>query len=71
MRARARTYAPRAQLKELDPPDARSFLPRRGAPHTFDAEELAKQLIDARQSGEASLPVYSRELSDPVAPPHK
>jgi len=57
----------RAQLRELDPPDAASFLPRRGSPWTFDAEGLYDALASAKSKGEASLPTYSRQLSDPVA----
>eukprot|EP00980_Cylindrotheca_fusiformis_P029838 scaffold23925_cov157-Cylindrotheca_fusiformis.AAC.1 len=41
-------------------------LRRRGAPWTFDTDLLHKQLIDAKKAGEASLPMYSREISDPV-----
>ncbi|KAL1518759.1 hypothetical protein AB1Y20_003043 [Prymnesium parvum] len=54
----------RAQLRQLDPPDASSYLPRRGAPWTFDAEGLCAALSSAKRLGHASLPV--RELSDPV-----
>mmetsp|Transcript_154977 Transcript_154977/g.496707 ORF Transcript_154977/g.496707 Transcript_154977/m.496707 type:complete len:300 (-) Transcript_154977:288-1187(-) len=57
----------RAELARLDPPDAPRFLPRRGAPHTFNAAGLAEALASAKASGEAEqLPMYSRELSDPV-----
>ena len=56
----------RAELCKLDPPDAASFLPRRGAPWTFDAEACYKCLSAARRDGTAVLPTYSRELSDPV-----
>lgn len=56
----------RAELRALDPPNADSYLPRRGAPWTFDAEGCCKQLRAARDTGEATLPTYSRELSDPV-----
>lgn len=56
----------RAELRELDPPDATSYLPRRGSPWTFDAEGLCAALTAAKRSGEATLPTYSRELSDPV-----
>lgn len=56
----------RARLREIDPPDAANFLPRRGAPWTFDAEALCEALRDANRVGEASLPTYSRQLSDPV-----
>jgi pantothenate kinase len=56
----------RARLRELDPPDAAVFLPRRGAPWTFDAEGLCEALAAAKASGAATLPTYSRVLSDPV-----
>ena len=56
----------RADLCRLDPPDAPAYLPRRGAPWTFDAEGCCASLAAARRDGEASLPTYSRELSDPV-----
>ena len=38
----------RAQLCALDPPDAASYLPRRGAPWTFDAEALLACLSAAK-----------------------
>lgn len=56
----------RAELRALDPPDAASFLPRRGSPWTFDAEACLACLAAARRDGEATLPTYSRTLSDPV-----
>lgn len=56
----------RTDLKRLDPPDAATFLPRRGAPHTFDAEGLFNSLSEAKRKRSAQLPTYSRELSDPV-----
>ena len=56
----------RAELCELDPPDAPAYLPRRGAPWTFDAEKCVEYLTAAKKNGEAVLPTYSRELSDPV-----
>ena len=48
----------RAQLRELDPPDASSYLPRRGSPWTFDAEGLYEALAAAKAAGEATLPTY-------------
>ena len=42
------------------------LLARRGAPWTFDAEGCIEAFTKARQDGKASLPVYSREKSDPV-----
>ncbi|CAE8592574.1 unnamed protein product [Polarella glacialis] len=42
------------------------MLRRRGAPWTFDAAGLCAALLRARASGAASLPVYSRAVSDPV-----
>ena len=56
----------RADLKALDPPDAASYLPRRGSPWTFNAESCYESFAAAKANGEASLPTYSRELSDPV-----
>jgi pantothenate kinase len=42
------------------------LLARRGAPWTFDAEGCIKKFTEARETGEASLPIYSRVKSDPV-----
>jgi hypothetical protein len=56
----------RAELCALDPPDAPTYLPRRGAPWTFDAEKCFECFRAAKCDGEAVLPTYSRELSDPV-----
>jgi len=56
----------RERLREIDPPDAAEYLPRRGAPWTFDAEALCETLAAAKTSGTATLPTYSRVLSDPV-----
>jgi len=56
----------RAELRALDPPDAASYLPRRGAPWTFDAEALFACLSAAKQTGTAQLPTYCRVASDPV-----
>ena len=53
-------------LRELDPPSATELLPRRGAPWTFDAEGCCAAFAAAKAQGEAVLPTYSRELSDPV-----
>ena len=39
---------------------------RRGAPWTFDLNLCAKQLALAKRNGYASLPIYNREISDPV-----
>lgn len=39
---------------------------RRGAPWTFDCDLLYKELMEAKKNGKASLPMYSREISDPV-----
>lgn len=38
---------------------------RRGAPFTYDHEQLIMDLQDARKTGEASFPVYNRDISDP------
>ena len=57
----------KAKLRELDPPDAATLLPLRGAPQTFDAEAFCAAVADARRSGRCDAwPTYSRELSDPV-----
>ena len=39
---------------------------RRGAPWTFDVELCVEELKKAKQAGEGSLPIYSREISDPL-----
>lgn len=57
----------RAELKKLDPPNAAEFLPRRGAPWTFDADRCYRAFAAAKRDGVASLPTYSREISDPVS----
>ena len=55
------------KLSELDPPDAETLLPVRGAPQTFDAEAFCAAVADARRTGRCDAwPTYSRELSDPV-----
>ena len=57
----------KAKLRELDPPDAATLLPLRGAPQTFDAEAFCAAVADARRTGRCDAwPTYSRELSDPV-----
>lgn len=56
----------RVQLCNLDPPSAATYLPQRGAPHTFDAEAFVADMVSAKLAGQASLPTYSRELSDPI-----
>jgi pantothenate kinase len=56
----------RAELKRLDPPDASEYMPRRGSPWTFDAEGCYAAFSTAKRDGEATLPTYSREISDPV-----
>merc|ERR1712187_247256 len=42
------------------------LLARRGAPWTFDPVTLLADFSRAKAKGEGSLPVYSREISDPV-----
>lgn len=54
------------ELQELDPPNGESFLRRRGAPWTMNAELCFEQLHQARVNRCATLPTYSREISDPV-----
>lgn len=39
---------------------------RRGAPWTFDVNQLCKDLQAAKMSGEGSFPIYDRNISDPV-----
>jgi len=49
--------------------DSTSFedlLARRGAPWTFDASSLIRDFKAAKERGQASLPTYSRQLSDPI-----
>jgi pantothenate kinase len=40
---------------------------RRGAPWTFDFSLLFQELTEAKRTGKASLPEYSREISDPLS----
>lgn len=61
----------RAQLKSIGESDDNEHTPddliaRRGAPWTFDAEGCVEMFTQARIEGKASLPIYSREKSDPV-----
>ena len=63
----------RSELQKMgeDPDSARTYdelLMRRGSPWTFDAERFCEDMSRARAEGSASLPVYSRQKSDPV--PH-
>ena len=51
----------KAELAERD-----FKMSRRGAPWTFDAEKLWRDLSEAKENGSAGLPGYSREISDPV-----
>ena len=46
--------------------DGTKGMSRRGAPWTFDALGLARDLKRAKELGKASLPEYDRKLSDPV-----
>ena len=39
---------------------------RRGAPWTYDVDKCWNDLKQAKERREASLPIYSREISDPV-----
>ena len=50
-------------LTELHGPEA---MKRRGAPFSFDAERMLKDLREAKEKGEAELPIYDRSISDPV-----
>lgn len=56
----------KSELAGLDPPDASQYLPRRGAPWTFDAERCFNELSQAKQHSHGTLPRYDRVLSDPV-----
>ena len=59
----------RAQLQEIASKGDVTYddlLIRRGAEWTFDAESFVRDLTKAKASGSASLPVYSRQKSDPV-----
>lgn len=53
-------------LKKLDPPNASTLLPVRGAPETFNAEKFYKDLKYAKNKHEMKFPIYSREKSDPT-----
>ena len=46
-------------------PSYEELLARRGSPWTFDAASIVKELTKAKLEGKASLPTYSRQLSDP------
>jgi pantothenate kinase len=39
---------------------------RRGAPDTFNVEQMIQELTLAKQLGRGSFPIYSREISEPV-----
>ena len=61
----------RSQLRSMGESDSVEYtyeelLARRGAPWTFDAESCIAAFTEARTNGKASLPIYSREKSDPV-----
>ena len=52
--------------RDLGGDDGTKGMSRRGAPWTFDAKSLARDLGEAKSFGHASLPEYDRALSDPV-----
>lgn len=56
----------KSELAALDPPEASKYMPRRGAPWTFDAEQCFKELLLAKQDSSRTLPRYDRVISDPV-----
>ncbi|KAL7547954.1 hypothetical protein ACHAWF_017600 [Thalassiosira exigua] len=61
----------RAKLKSMGassdcPRSYEDLLARRGAPWTFDAEACVAAFAEARRTGRATLPTYSRTKSDPV-----
>lgn len=57
----------KADLRKRSRPDDESRgMNRRGAPWTFDAQNLAVDLAEAKRSGKGSLAEYCREISDPI-----
>jgi pantothenate kinase len=57
-------HFPKDKLRELHGEE--NGYKRRGAPWTYDVVACFDALSKAKKTGEASLPVYSREISDPV-----
>jgi len=55
-------HIPQKELKEKYGEDA---MLRRGSPWTFDVEACVRDLKRAKEEGQASLPIYDREISDP------
>lgn len=53
-------------LNELIHKHGEEGVKRRGAPWTFDVDSMVVELQTAKRNGQASLPVYSREISNPV-----
>ena len=51
--------------KDPNSPSYEELIARRGSPWTFDAASIVKELTKAKLEGKASLPTYSRQLSDP------
>ena len=71
----------RSQLKELgekgeligDPSGTKGsittfddLIARRGSPWTFDSSSIITEFTKVRNNGQGSLPIYSREKSDPI-----
>jgi len=61
----------RAELRQIAESSAgrktfEDLIARRGSPWTFDAAKICTQLSAAKSAGEAVLPTYSRQKSDPV-----
>jgi pantothenate kinase len=59
----------RKELKDIAATGTHAFdelIARRGSPWTFNAERIVKSLTAAKMNKFASLPIYSRKLSDPV-----
>jgi hypothetical protein len=63
---RAKLASVTQALGDSDNDDGTKGMSRRGAPWTFDANALARDLGAAKALGRASLPEYDRVLSDPV-----
>jgi pantothenate kinase len=57
-------HIPKKEL--LENFDEENGMMRRGAPHTFDAKKMFIDLTTAKQNRCGSLPIYCREISDPV-----
>ncbi|MHC4995131.1 MAG: nucleoside/nucleotide kinase family protein, partial [Planctomycetota bacterium] len=54
-------HLPNAELS------SRGLAPVKGSPPTFDAPAFVDKLAEVRRGGACTVPVYSRELHEPVA----